>query len=66
MMINQNENVNSGDVRQLCSRKLFELLRDQQVKDNEARLAITKELQQRRDYLRELAALDINTENRPH
>lgn len=65
-MINQNENISSGDVRQLCSRKLFELLRDQQVKDNEARLAITQELQQRRDYLRELAALDIRAENRPH
>lgn len=65
-MINQNENIGSGEVRQLCSRKLFELLRDQQVKDNEARLAITQELQQRRDYLRELAALDINPENRPH
>lgn len=65
-MINQDEKIASSDVRLLCSRKLFEILRDQQALDASARIAITSELQQRRDYQRELAAMKLLKDQRPH
>lgn len=65
-MINQDEKIASSDVRLLCSRKLFEILRDQQALDASARSAITSELQQRRDYQRELAAMKLESDQRPH
>ena len=70
-MMNQDEKIASSDVRLFCSRKLFELLRDQRALDADARTAIASELQQRRDYQRELASLKLDflkmdTETRPH
>ncbi|GAB3375757.1 hypothetical protein NCG89_03760 [Spongiibacter taiwanensis] len=53
-MNNQNSEIN---VKNLCSRKLWELLKNAEWQNNAERFAIEQELSGRRHYLRELKQL---------
>lgn len=53
-MDNQNQEIN---VKNLCSRKLWELLKNAEWQDNAERFAIERELSGRRHYLEELKQL---------
>ncbi|MDF1690733.1 MAG: hypothetical protein P1U47_00055 [Zhongshania sp.] len=53
-MNKQNNDVN---VKNLCSRKLWELLKNAEWQDNSERFAIERELSGRRHYIEELEKL---------